>query len=352
MTPPATPRPRIISPVMAGALTGVLVVVISGDVWSFREQTDLAHDLAFDIPWLLPVVLDGLAASLAAVAFAASLDGRPALGARLGTALAVTASAASNLSAAALRLGTESPRDRIALAIAAGIPVAANLAWEVILGELRRQVMRRRGLPAPVPVPWPRVVRVVLAPVSTLRSWRRVVLGLTDPAGGHVNPAGGHVTGDPVTRGRGVSDPVTPRVVTRDPVTPRVSDPRDPSDPVTRDPGDPRGHDRVTPPDPVTPGGQDPVTPVTPDRDPVTPRVSDLPDPVTPGVVTPMTRLTADIDAWVTQALSTGVTRSQVIRAAMTGDPLDGAGPAPRTVSESTIKRALRRATTRQEHTA
>jgi hypothetical protein len=283
--------------------------------------------LAFDVPWLLPVVLDGLAAALAAVAFAASLDGRPALGARLGTALAVTASAASNLAAAALRLGTESPRDRIALAIAAGIPVAANLAWEVILGELRRQVMRRRGLPAPVPVPWPRVVRVVLAPVSTLRSWRRVVLGLTDPAGGHV---------------------------ARDPVTPWVSDPPDPrdlSDPVTRDPGDPRGHGRVTPPDPVTPGGQDPMTPVTPDPDPVTPRVSDPPDPVTPGVVTPLTRPTADIDAWVTQALTTRATRSQVIRAAMTGDPLDGTGPIPRTVSESTAKRALRRCT-RQEHTA
>jgi hypothetical protein len=326
MTPPVTPRPRVISPVMAGALTGVLVVVISGDVWSFREQTDLARDLAFDIPWLFPVVLDGLAAALAAVAFAASLDGRPALGARLGTALAVTASAASNLAAAALRLGTESPRDRIALAIAAGIPVAANLAWEVILGELRRQVMRRRGLPAPVPVPWPRVVRVVLAPVSTVRSWRRVVLGLTDPAGGHV-----------------AGDPVTPRVVTRDPVTPRVSDPpdpRDPSDPVTRDPGDPRGHGRVTPPDPVTPGGQDPVTP-----DPVTR------DPVTPRVVTPLTRPTADIDAWVTQALTTRATRSQVIHAAMTGDPLDGTGPIPRTVSESTAKRALRRCT-RQEHTA
>jgi len=341
MTPPATPRPRVISPVMALALTGVLVVVVAGDVWSFREQTDLAHDLAFDLPWLLPVVLDGLAAALAAVAFAASLDGRPALGARLGTALAITASAASNLSAAALRLGTESPRDRIALAIAAGIPVAANLAWEVILGELRRQVMRRRGLPAPVPVPWPRVVRVVLAPVSTIRSWRRVVLGLTDPARGHV-------TGDPMTRDRGVSDPVTHRAVTRDLVTTRVSDPRDPSDPVIRDPGDPRSHGRVTPPDPVTPGGHDPVTP-----DPVTPRVSDSPDPVTPGVVTSLTRSTADIDAWVTQALTSRATRSRIIRAAMTGDPLDGAGPIPRTVSESTIKRALRRTTTtRQEHTA
>jgi len=283
MTPPATPKPRVISPVMALALTGVLVVVVAGDVWSFREQTDLARDLAFDIPWLLPVVLDGLAAALAAVAFAASLDGRPALGARLGTALAVTASAASNLAAAALRLGTESPRDRIALAIAAGIPVAANLAWEVILGELRRQVMRRRGLPAPVPVPWPRVVRVILAPVSTVRSWRRVVLGLTDPAGGHVT-----------------GDPVTPRVVTRDLVTPRVSDP---------------------------------------------------PDPVTPRVVTPLTRPTADIDAWVTQALTTRATRGMVIHAAMTGDPLDGTGPIPRTVSESTAKRALRRCT-RQEHTA
>jgi hypothetical protein len=109
---------------------------------------------------------------------------------------------------------------------------------------------------------------------------------------------------------------------------------------VTRDPGDPRGHGRVTPPDPVTPGGQDPVT-----RDPVTR------DPVTPRVVTPLTRPTADIDAWVIQALTTRATRSQVIHAAMTGDPLDGTGPIPRTVSESTAKRALRRCT-RQEHTA
>jgi hypothetical protein len=90
---------------------------------------------------------------------------------------------------------------------------------------------------------------------------------------------------------------------------------------------------------------------VTPDPDPVTPRVSDPPDPVTPGVVTPLTRPTADIDAWVIQALTTRATRSQVIRAAMTGDPLDGTGPIPRTVSESTAKRALRRCT-RQEHTA
>lgn len=310
-------RDRVISPVMALALLGVLTVVLCGDVWSFREQTDLARTLDFDVPQLLPIVLDGLAASLAAVAFAASLDGRPAIGARLGTGLAIAASSGSNLAAAALRMGAETASDRVALAIAAGIPVAANLAWEVILGEMRRQVMRRRGMPAPVPVPWPRVIRIILAPISTIRVWRGIVLGLTDPAKGH----------SPVT-------PVTPQVTVTDRsrdhkghdlLTPHVT-----PDPVTRDPHDPQGH--VTP-GPVT--GHDPSDPPARDR-----------------VVTPMTQRSTDIDPWVTQAMTLGVTRSAIIRSAMSGDPLGDAGAIPRVVSESTAKRAIRRCSATKEKTA
>lgn len=314
-------RVRVISPVMALALTGVMVVVISGDVWSFREQTDLARELDFDLPWLLPVVLDGLAAALASVTFAASLDGRAAAGARLGTALAVAASAASNLCAAGLRLGVDSPRDHVALTIAAGIPVAANLAWEVILGELRRQVMRRRGMPAPVPIQWPRVIRVVLAPRSTVTRWRRVVLEATDPDPGHVTP-------------------VTP-VVT--PVTPQGHD-------TTGSQGhhDPQGH--VTPPDPMTHRvTTDPDTVTQPDPGHVTHDTSD--DPMTPTdppgrdkVVTPMTPRANTIDPWTKAALATGSTNAEIIRAATTGAPLDAVGVCPRKVSESTIKRAIRRA--------
>jgi hypothetical protein len=127
--------------------------------------------------------------------------------------------------------------------------------------------------------------------------------------------------------------------VTRDPgdlVTPVTPPARDP-----RDPSDPQGHDPVTPHDPPSdPVTCDPVTPVTRD-----PRSRDR-------VVTPLTpRATTDIDQWVTQALAAGATRSQVIHAAMTGSPI-GTGTIPRTVSESTAKRALRRCCTRQENTA
>jgi Protein of unknown function (DUF2637) len=108
------------------------------------------------------------------VACAASLDGRPGVVARLGTAVAVAASAASNATFAWQRSG-----DRATVVLAAGVPLAANLAFEVLLHELRRQVLRRRGLPAPAAVPYPRLIRVVLAPVSTLRQWRRLVLDLT-----------------------------------------------------------------------------------------------------------------------------------------------------------------------------
>src|SRR5690348_8139888 len=145
-----------------------------GCTWSFREQSMFAHSKGFDVPWLLPAVIDGLAIALACVAYAASLDGRPGMTARLGTAVAVAASAASNATFAWQRSG-----EATTVVIAAGVPVAANLAFEVLLHELRRQTMRRRGLPAPAAVPYPRLIRVVLAPWSTLRQWRRLVLDLT-----------------------------------------------------------------------------------------------------------------------------------------------------------------------------
>jgi len=190
------------------ALTGVFAVWAAGAVWSFEEQSHYATSRGFTLPWLLPLVLDGLAVSLAALAYAAALDGRAAVLARLGTLVAVGASAASNGAWAWTRTaaravaesttvmpGTPTGGMSTTLAVthtaaagapdvgtvvlAAGVPIAANLAFEVLLSELRRQVQRRRGMPAPVAIPWPRLVRVVLAPWSTLREWRRVVLALT-----------------------------------------------------------------------------------------------------------------------------------------------------------------------------
>lgn len=158
------------------ALLAVASVWVVGCVWSFEEQTRFAQSKAFEIPQLLPVVIDGLAIALAAVAYAASLDGRPAVFARLGTGLAIAGSATSNAAWAWERSGADP--GTVALAIA--VPVAANLAFEVLLAESRRQTLRRRGVPAPVAVPYPRAVRIVLAPWSTFTTWRRLVLEATD----------------------------------------------------------------------------------------------------------------------------------------------------------------------------
>jgi hypothetical protein len=163
---------------LALALSAVAGVWLAGAVWSFDEQTRYAASCGFSVPWLLPLVLDGLAVSLAGVAYAAALDGRAAVQARLMTMLAVAASAASNGAWA----WTRTYGDPGAVTLAVCVPVAANLAFEVLLSELRRQVHRRRGLPAAVPIPVPRVARILLAPVPSVREWRALVLDATAPA--------------------------------------------------------------------------------------------------------------------------------------------------------------------------
>jgi hypothetical protein len=83
---------------------GVAAVWALGAWWSFTEQRAFAHAKGFSDPSLLPMVIDGFAVAVAVavavatacVAFAASLDGRPAVPARIGTAVAVAASAVSN----------------------------------------------------------------------------------------------------------------------------------------------------------------------------------------------------------------------------------------------------------------
>ena len=160
------------------ALSAVTAVWAFGAVWSFTEQSAFARAKGFSDP----------GAAAAGARRARRRDGRGRVRrlarrptgsrARLGTALAVLASASSNGLWAAERSSAagaganpalHSP-DWTTVAIGAGIPIAANIAFEVLLGELRRQVQRRRGLPAPVALPSLRLLRLVLAPRSTFRS--------------------------------------------------------------------------------------------------------------------------------------------------------------------------------------
>lgn len=171
--PPRSKLPTIL------ALLLVATVWVLGCVWSFTEQTAFAKFHGFVVPELLPLILDGMATALAGVSYAASLDGRPAIGARLGTAIAVGLSATSNGLWAAERSGD----NMLTIGLAVVVPCTAMLAFEVLLSELRRQVQRRRGDPAPVRIPYPRMVRWALAPVSTFITWRRLVLELTSVDG-------------------------------------------------------------------------------------------------------------------------------------------------------------------------
>ncbi|HEV7790877.1 MAG TPA: DUF2637 domain-containing protein, partial [Pseudonocardia sp.] len=160
---------------MRTALIAVGSVWILGCVWSYQEQSAFAASKGFTFPHLLPLVIDGFAVSMAGVAWAASLDARPAIPARLATLVAVAASSASNGVWAYLRAN----HDMVTVVLGVTVPIAANLAFEVLLAELRRQVQRRRGLPPPVAVPYPRMIRIVLAPWQTFRTWRAVVLEIT-----------------------------------------------------------------------------------------------------------------------------------------------------------------------------
>ncbi|MFC6017825.1 DUF2637 domain-containing protein [Plantactinospora solaniradicis] len=166
----------------AGLPTGLALLLIglvwlAGAVWSFEEQTQFAKSRHFQTPELLPLVLDGMAIAMAAVAYAASLDARPAVLARLGTALAIACSAASNATWAHVRSGGEDQT----IALASGVPVLSMIAFEVLLAEIRKRVMRRRGQPGPAAITYPRLVRLFLSPWSTFVTWRREVLRATDP---------------------------------------------------------------------------------------------------------------------------------------------------------------------------
>ncbi len=178
-TPAETSRvswPLIVSLVL---IAGVWV---AGAVWSYDHQSRFAESLGFHHGYLLPAVADGLPVAMAAVAFSAALDGRPATVARLGTALAVAASSASNGIYAWRRSG----HDLTTVIVAVAIPVMAAVAFEVLLGEIRKQVLQRRGATPPAPIPLLRPIRVLLDPAHEIGQWRRTVLAVTDPA---VDPA-------------------------------------------------------------------------------------------------------------------------------------------------------------------
>lgn len=169
------------------ALSAMVWLAVS--IMNFEEQARWARAAEMPSPELLPLAFDGMYVSLAVVALVASLDGRAAIPARMGTLLAVVASSAVSGNAAYLRTTVDdpnsyAPNDMIyrvdTVIIVAAMPWIALVAFEVALIEVRRRVQKARGRKSPAPIPFPRAVRWLLAPLSTSTAWRRVVLSVTD----------------------------------------------------------------------------------------------------------------------------------------------------------------------------
>lgn len=161
------------------ALLLIAAVWCGACVISFMEQIRLAEHFEFEMAWLFPLIFDGLASALAVTSWSAALDGRHSPLLRAFTMLAVSGSAWVN--AAAVMERTPGALDLTQVGMAVAAPISAWVAFEFLLGELRRQIMRARGVPAPAAVPALRPVRVLLSPVRSVREWRGLTLAVTDP---------------------------------------------------------------------------------------------------------------------------------------------------------------------------
>lgn len=184
MSGPEDARAEMSVPLRIG-LVLIAGVWAAGAWWSFEEQRQFARRLKFHVDFLLPAVADGLPVAMGAVAFSAALDGRPAGRARLGTALAVGGSVASN----GLNAWGRTHGDLTTVVVACAVPLLAGIAFEVLLAELRTAVLVARGeivrrprRAAPEPVPPLRPIRLALDPLREFGQWRRHVLAVTDPA--------------------------------------------------------------------------------------------------------------------------------------------------------------------------
>ena len=175
---------RIISVPMAISLGAVGIVWVGGAVFNFTEQMRFAENSGFELAFLLPLLLDGLAIALASVATSASMDGRAAIVPRLGTLVAVGASSWVSGQAAYARafvrvdaMSLETRFDSTRVIIGVGVPLFSLLAFEVLLVEIRRVVQKVRGRVSPVPIPMPRLVMwIAQPPWRTYSMWRRAAL--------------------------------------------------------------------------------------------------------------------------------------------------------------------------------
>lgn len=161
------------------ALSLTTAVFLTGAWFNFAEQRAWAEGRGYGMPVLLPIFLDGLALALAVVSMSASLDGRTAIPQRIGSFVAILSSSAVSGTAAYHRMSdvaslTHSRAlDWSVVALGGAIPLLCFMAYENVLAELRRLIMKLRGQVSPQPIPKPRAVMwIVQPPWRTFAEWR------------------------------------------------------------------------------------------------------------------------------------------------------------------------------------
>jgi Protein of unknown function (DUF2637) len=152
---------------------GIVLLVLIGFAASYATLRDLAVSAGRFSPWLAPVVplsFDlGIVVLSLKIVLAAN-EGRCAIWLRLLVAGLSAATVAANASAAPTLIG------RLLHAIP---PAMFVICFESVTGSARREALRPRG--ANVTVPSVQPMLLVLAPLTTLRLWRRQLLREQQP---------------------------------------------------------------------------------------------------------------------------------------------------------------------------
>lgn len=163
------------------SVVALAVVVIAPAAASWHGLVAAGRDL-FGLTdgweYVVPLTLDGAALYSGTLAIRAVLHGDSAFGARALTALYAMAAAGFNGYHALHTPGGQIP----AAMFFAGASVSAVVLWDVTLRALRRDQLREMGVIEP-PLPRWRLLRWLVAPISTGRAWRLAVIEqISDPS--------------------------------------------------------------------------------------------------------------------------------------------------------------------------
>jgi hypothetical protein len=173
--PTAAPRRSgIDAAIDAAILVGIAALILVGFATSYRTLRDLAETVGGYPPWLAPAV--PLSFDLGIVVLSlkvtrAAREGRTAPVMRLLVGALSTATVVVNASAAT------TPTARLLHAVP---PAMFVICFESVIVTSRRHALTDRGLISP-PLPRLRTIRWWLAPMSTWRVWRALVLEPLEP---------------------------------------------------------------------------------------------------------------------------------------------------------------------------